>query len=175
MIHVEEKDLRFYISESTQNGAGLGLFASEDIKKGEDLEIIGVEVDVGSPADLCTSYANSFKFAADGSESHKRHLVPVGYGGMANHANEKNDQNVEIKHIKDPKGNKVVYRFIKDVAKGEEILGDYGEGWKSLMSWTKETIVNSSKDDMEEWVSFLEKDLYNLGKLKRYKEKDAEH
>ncbi len=166
MISIEEKDNRFYISESSQQNAGLGLFASVDIKKGDNLEVIGVMVDRGSPADVCTTYANTFKFAADYSDSFKKHIIPMGYGGMVNHANEKKDQNVEIRYIKKNDDLACVYYFIKDVKKGDEILGDYGDDWRSLLNWTR-NINSADEGDDEEWMSFLELGLYNLGKLKR--------
>lgn len=167
MINVEEKDSRFYISESTQPNAGRGLFASKDIKKGDHLEVIGVMVDKNSIADICTSYANAFKFAADYSDSYKKHIIPMGYGGIVNHANEKKDQNVEIRYVKKESKNVCVYYFIKNVKKDEEILGDYGEGWRVLDKWAKEIKSDDTSEDLEDWFSFLDLDLYNLGKLKR--------
>ena len=163
MISIEEKDKRFNIAESLQPNAGLGLFASEDIKKGNNLEVVGVLVDRDSPADHCTSYANTFKFAADYADSFKKHIIPMGYGGMVNHANEKKDQNVEIRYIKKNGDMVCVYHFIKDAKKGDEILGDYGDDWRAVLEWSRE----ADSDEEEEWSSFLELGLYNLCKLKR--------
>jgi SET domain-containing protein len=167
MINIEEKDLRFYISESTQPNAGRGLFAAQSIRKGDHLEVIGVMVDRESVSDICTSYANAFKFAADYSDSYKKHLIPMGYGGIVNHANNKKDQNVEIRYIKKGSENICVYYFLRDVKKDEEILGNYGEGWNALDKWVKEANSDQSDDEHSEWISFLELNLYNLGKLKR--------
>jgi hypothetical protein len=167
MIEIEEKDKRFYIDNSTQPNAGRGLFASESIKKGDYLEVIGVSTTKDSISDICTSYANAFKFAADYSDSYKKHIIPMGYGGIVNHANNKKDQNVEIRYIKKNSDYICIYYFIKDVKKGEEILGDYGEGWKILENWAKETNKENTDENMEEWFSFLDLGLYNLGKLKR--------
>lgn len=167
MINIEEKDKRFYIAESTQKNAGRGLFASQDIKQGDHLEIIGVMVDKDSISDECTSYANAFKFAADYADSYKKHIIPMGYGGIVNHANNKKDQNVEIRYIKKKSNNVCVYYFIKDVKKGEEVLGNYGEGWEQLNNWAEQVNSTSSDSDLEEWFSFLDLGLYNLGKLKR--------
>jgi hypothetical protein len=159
---LKEKDLRFRIDRSTQPDSGLGLFAVQDIKKGDDLEVIGVLVERGSVSDSCTAYANSFKFAADFDD--KMRLVPFGYGGMVNHANEKASQNVEIRYA----DGRVYYHFIRDVMAGEEVLGDYGEGWRAVSEWTKEKIAQADEFDEDEWNTFLRFDLYNLGKLKRY-------
>lgn len=159
MITVDEKDNRFYISTSTQPGAGRGLFASADIKKGDYLEVIGVMVDRNSVSDECTSFANNYKFAADYAESFKKHIVPMGYGGIVNHANNSKDQNVEIKYIR-KKGEMIcVYSFLRDVKKGEEILGDYGREFKESIG---------ENDTESDWISFLDMGLYNLSKLKRY-------
>jgi SET domain-containing protein len=158
MIEIEEKDDRFYVSQSTQPGAGRGLFASKRIKKGDDLEVIGVLVDRGSVADLCSSYADEYKFAADYADSFKKHIIPMGYGGIVNHANNKRDQNVEIRYVKREGEEICVYHFIRDVEKNEEVLGDYGEEFRRARG--------ASED--KEWGSFLELGLYNLGKLKRY-------
>lgn len=158
MIEIKEDDKRFYISESTQPGAGRGLFAAVDIRKGENLEVIGVMVERGSPADQCTSFANDYKFAADYADSFKKHIIPFGYGGIVNHANNSSDQNVEIRYIKKGSSDTCVYHFIRDVSKGEEILGDYGEEFRR---------ARGAAEDAE-WGSFLDLGLYNLGKLKRF-------
>lgn len=167
MINIEEKDLRFYIGESTQPNAGRGLFASVDIKKGDHLEVIGIMVDKDSVSDECTSYANAFKFAANYSDSYQKHIIPMGYGGIVNHANDKKDQNVEIRYVKKNSENICVYYFLRDVKKGEEILGDYGDGWKNLNIWAQQIGFDSQEEDIKDWISFLDLGLYNLGKLKR--------
>lgn len=173
MIFLEEKDDRFYIAGSTQPGAGRGLFAAKNIKEGEDLEVIGVAVERGSAADICTSYADAYKFAADYSDSYTRHIIPMGYAGIVNHANEEKDRNVEIKYV--PKNGRTVcvYRFLRDVGEGEEILGDYGDAWRGLAEWSRR--VNGSADSSEEeaWRSFLLLGLYNLDRLSRPGDADA--
>lgn len=175
MIFLEEKDDRFYIAESTQPGAGRGLFAARDIKKGEDLEVIGVAVDRGSVADICTSYADSYKFAADYSDSYTRHIVPMGYAGIINHANDENDRNVEIKYVLRRDRTTCLYRFIRDVEEGEEILGDYGDGWRGIADWSRKINESADAKEEEEWRSFLLMGLYNLDKLSRPGDADAQY
>lgn len=160
MITIQEKDKRFYIANSTQPGAGRGLFAAENINKGENLEIIGIMVDRDSVTDECSSFANNYKFAADYSDVFKKHIIPLGYGGIVNHANKSEDQNVEIKYIKKRSESICVYHFLRDVEKGEEILGDYGDEFRRI----------HEHKDSGDWGSFLDLGLYNLGKLKRYEE-----
>lgn len=174
MILIKEKDDRFYVAESTQSGAGRGLFAARDIKEGERLEVIGVMVDKDSPSDLCTSYADAFKFAADYEGKYTRHIIPMGYAGIVNHANEKKDQNVEIRHV--PKGGDLVcvYYFVRPVAKDEEVLGDYGNDWRGLADWASGINSSANEEEEAEWRSFLGRGLYNLERLKRPKEKEKD-
>lgn len=159
MMLIEEKDKRFHVKESTIENAGMGVFASEDIKKDSYLEIIGVMVNVDSVADQCTNFAKDYKFAAQYEDKYTRHIIPMGYAAIINHATEKQYQNVEIRYINknnnNPAASSAVYYFIKDVKKGEEILGNYGEKWQTR-------IVEDA-----DWQMFLDLQLYNLGNLKR--------
>jgi SET domain-containing protein len=159
MILVEEKDERFYIKESTIENAGLGVFAKQDIKKDSYLEIIGVMVNVNSVADKCTDYAKNYKFAANFSDKFDRHIIPMGFGGIINHTENPNFQNVELRYIKHTSSNNAagsaVYYFIKDVKANEEILGNYGQLFELKMNEEKY------------WQMFLDLELYNLKQLKR--------
>lgn len=159
MILVEEKDNRFYIKQSGIQNAGLGVFAKEEIKKDSFLEIIGVMVNINSTADNCTNYAKDYKFAANFADKYDRHIVPMGFGGMVNHTEDKNLQNVELRYLKHSSSNSAagsaVYYFIKDVKKDEEILGNYGQLFESK--------INEDKY----WQMFLDLELYNLKQLKR--------
>lgn len=167
MILIQEKDERFRVGESTQPGAGKGLFAARDIKKDEDLEVVGVAVEMGSPTDMCTAYADAYKFAADYSDSYTRHIIPMGYAGMVNHANDAKDKNVEIRYVKKKGAVVCVYRFLRDVVAGEEVLGDYGEGWRDLADWSRSRIGCAIESEEKEWGSFLLLGLYNLSRLRR--------
>jgi len=175
MIFASEKDERFYLGESTQPLAGKGVFAARDIKAGEVIEVIGVAVEKGSVADICTAYADPFKFASDYEGSYTHHIIPLGYAGMVNHANRKESQNVEIRHAERGGERVSVYYFLRDVPKGQEVLGDYGEGWRLMADWSSEVNESVDSDEEMQWASFLERDLYNLGSLKRPKEIDAKH
>lgn len=158
MILLEETDKRFYLSKSTLPNAGTGVFAAEDLKKGDFLEIIGVMVKKDSISDLCTAYAKSYKFEARYEEA-DRYIVPMGYAGMVNHTDNKEIQNAIITHLKrnpnNPNSSGAVYYFIKDIKKDEEILGNYGEKW------------NKKIIEKNDWQMFLDLELYNLKYLKR--------
>jgi len=170
---VEETDNRFCIKESSILNAGYGLFANQDLKKDDHLEIIGIRVKKGSIADQCTHYANKYKFAAQGKitkgikeiDPNSDLIVPLGYGGIVNHAPNPELQNAEIWYNRGSKRNQsagqAVYRFIRDISEGEEILGNYGEDWEDVMDWAE----NKAKEVTDDWRTFLSYDLYNLGRL----------
>jgi len=173
MILIDENDDRFYIARSTQPEAGRGLFASRDIEEGDCLEVKGVMVDKGSPADSCTAYADAFKFAADYAGVYTRHIIPMGYAGIVNHANNKEEQNVEIRHIMRGGKKVCVYQFVKPVAAGQEILGDYGDDWRGLDGWSRKVNEASDESEEREWASFIGRGLYNLDRLSRPRGDDA--
>ena len=177
MILVEEKDDRFYIKESTIPKAGWGVFTRVALKKGDWLEIIGVQVDTDSMSDKCTHYADKYKFAANGTINKKgereinftRKIVPLGFGAIVNHAPLEEQQNAEIFYRNGPTKNgaagKAVYRFIRDISPEEEILGNYGEEWMGIMDWADTKASDLQEDD---WETFLSHDLYNLGQLRDF-------
>lgn len=164
MIFFEEKDDRFYIDESTQSGAGRGLFAAVDLRKGDFLEVKGVVVERGSAADLCTSYAHAYKFASDYPDRYTGHIIPMGYAAIVNRADEPLLRNVEINYVDGGGERMCVYAFTRDVAAGQEVLTDYGDSWRALLARGTD---ESQSTDEREWYSFLQMGLYNLGKLKR--------
>lgn len=170
MIIIEENDDRFYLAKSTQLNAGMGVFASKNLQKGDFIKIIGVMVKKNSISDACTSYANNYKFAAAYDGEYDMHIIPMGFGGMINHANDRQDQNAEIRYIdhkitNDSNGH-AIYYFIKDIKKDEEVLGNYGENWKNAIQWIQK--IPKLIEDLEEkeWNRFLNFNLYNLDKLK---------
>jgi hypothetical protein len=145
---IKETDGRFYLNDSLIEDAGMGLFANVDINEGEILEVVGFKVKKDSVEDICTRYANDYKFSSPDPEFY---IVPIGFGGMVNHTSDPHMQNVEIRHI----NNSTVYYFIKNVKKNQEILGYYGEKW------------NEKLNEEAAWQMFLDLELYNLEELKR--------
>jgi hypothetical protein len=129
MNFVEETDTRFYIQESTLPNAGYGCFANTFLKAGDWLEIIGVYVKTGGIADQCTHYAKRYKFA--GSPKQNAKIVPMGYGGIVNHTENPTLQNCRLEFAaglnrRSQDSGQVIYRFIRDIAPGEELIGNYG-------------------------------------------------
>lgn len=136
ILFEEDYDDRFYIATSKIPKAGNGLFAAKPIKKNEFLFITGIKVERGSLSDRTTSFLNKYKFLlrpeiVNGNmESGKYSVCPLGYASFVNHQPKK--QNVKIAYFDDinlelPKhAENLLYVFIKDVAKDEEILTNYG-------------------------------------------------
>jgi len=167
-LRYDENDNRFYISDSTIKSAGKGLFARHKISKGEKIDISGVVVEKNSYADKCTTYANNYKFALDVIQlgngelvAGNKMVIPLGFSGMVNHMDEESKRNVQIESM----GNEsIAYVFLRDVAKDEEILGNYGDNWQNLLSWMQKQ-HESNKTDKKDWQNFLELNLYELGRL----------
>jgi len=110
---VAECDDRFYLAESTVPGAGRGLFASVPLAPGDRFEVIGVLVPADSISDYCTEFANYHKFRV-GDEV----LVPLGFGGMANHSSEPN-------LVKVIEGKRTYLQALRAIAAGEELFHRY--------------------------------------------------
>ena len=92
----------------------------------------------------------------------------MGYGAIVNHAPSKDLQNAEIRSNQKPKRNaaagQVVYYFIKDIKKDEEILASYGKHWGNALEWAAPRIkIIDETEDV--WQSFLKLNVYNLGIL----------
>ena len=148
MIQIKEDDERFRLDKSTIEDAGVGVFANKFINKGEKLNVKGIIVEKNSTADICTHYANDYKFEFYDCN---KYLIPTGFAGIVNHTDDQEKQNVEIRRIEKES---LFYEFIKDVKQGEEILGNYGENWSKIFK------------EKKDWQMFLNLDLYNLKEIK---------
>lgn len=177
MYIVEEEDKRFYINKSTIEGAGYGCFAKELIPKGDFLEIIGVMVRPNGLADQCTHYAKRYKFAA--SEEKNMKIVPMGFGGIVNHTDDSEKQNVQLAYLPRNRSSKrsqhstqAVYLALRDIQPDEELLGFYGEVVdKEIKKFKKD--LDSVAKDKEEWDRFLSYNLYNLGDIVKELKNDS--
>jgi len=154
---VEELDNRFRINESRQSGAGKGLFASKNLNKGDQLDIVGVV----AKARECVKYADGYSFETKTGEC----WVPLGFGAIVNHATNPAKQNVE--YTNDPLP---AYRFMRDIDEGDELLTSYGAGFantlavyltlgieESLIEWEQDCVqVADSKEGKELYASIFE-------------------
>jgi len=166
MILIEETDNRYYVEKSLLPNAGLGVFAKIPLKKGDHMEIIGVQVKVESVEDVCTGYAKAYKFAAKPGTDFTRHVIPMGYAAIVNHGSSE-VRNCELRENRGSKKNlnasTMIYLFIKDIEPGEELLGNYGGNYAEVLEWTDKY---SNRIDEDEWETFLSANLYNTGFLK---------
>jgi hypothetical protein len=167
MILVNETDERFYLGPSTLPNAGMGVFTKVSLKKGDHMEIVGVYVGKESVADACTSYAKAYKFAAKAGEDFTRHVIPLGYAAIVNHGSSET-RNCELREYRGPKKNPhasiMVYQFSRDIAVGEEILGNYGGTYGVVLEWS-DKFSGVMDENRDEWEVFLSYDLYRLGIL----------
>jgi hypothetical protein len=112
---IDETDDRFEVRPSTVRGAGNGIFARIALPAGAIFEVIGVVVRRGSIADVCTHFADHHKFRIGDNL-----LIPVGFGGLVNHAPMPNLEKVI-------EGNRVFLRALRAIAAGEELFFRYPE------------------------------------------------
>jgi SET domain len=117
MTIITETDERFRVNPSTVPGAGDGLFARTSLGEGESLEVIGVLVPAGSVSDVCTRYADHYKFRVGDFL-----LIPLGLGAMVNHSRHPNMEKVI-------EGEKVYLRTTRPIQPGEELFFTYGEAF----------------------------------------------
>ena len=115
MVSIIENDERFYVDVSTIPGAGNGLFAKIPLGEGDRLEVIGVLVPAGSPSDVCSRYADHYKFRVGDLL-----LIPLGFGGMVNHSKRPNMEKVI-------EGHSVYLRTTRSISPGEELTFQYGD------------------------------------------------
>ena len=108
---VTEADSRFEVRASAVPGAGLGLFARVALPARAELEVVGVLVERDSPADRCSHFADCHKFNVGEGWL----LVPLGFGGMANHSDAPNAE-------REVRGDRVFLRTLRPVAAGEEVF-----------------------------------------------------
>jgi hypothetical protein len=115
MMTIVEQDLRFYVAVSTLPGAGSGLFARIPLDEGDRLEVVGVLVPADSTSDVCSRYADRYKFRVGDLL-----LIPLGFGGMVNHSRRPNLEKVI-------EGHAVYLRATRTISAGEELTFQYGD------------------------------------------------
>ena len=113
LLPVAETDERFYLAASTIVGAGLGVFARLPLATGERLEVVGVLVPADSVADQCSRFADHHKFRVGADV-----LIPLGFGGMANHSTTPNLRKVI-------EGGRVFLQALCPIGRGEELVHCY--------------------------------------------------
>ncbi|MEO7273887.1 MAG: SET domain-containing protein-lysine N-methyltransferase [Vicinamibacterales bacterium] len=112
---VDESDPRFYVAPSMIPGAGQGLFARVPLPAGERLAVTGMRVIRGSASDLCTAFADEYKFRV-GDDL----LIPCGLAAMANHSSQPNLHKVVVAEA-------LFLELTRAVMAGEELCFAYSE------------------------------------------------
>jgi SET domain-containing protein len=108
---------KLYINHSAI--AGLGVFASENIKKGEIIEVVPVILlPEEQISDLAKTNLLDYFFAW--GEKLEVAAFALGYGSLYNHSYEPN-----AKFVENFDTNTIIYSALRDIKKGEEILINY--------------------------------------------------
>tara|TARA_R110000803_G_scaffold111684_1_gene180125 strand:+ start:66 stop:476 length:411 start_codon:yes stop_codon:yes gene_type:complete len=105
---------------------GMGVYAGENIKKGELIEqcyLITVDT---KQSELGTLYDYVFNYPQNGK--FKSLVLPLGYGCIYNH-----DDNHNAIWVDSKKDKHFNYIAVSDIKVGEEICTDYGETYWSQM------------------------------------------
>jgi hypothetical protein len=114
MLIFDELDNRFYLNEHD------GISAQRNIEQNEIIMVNGIAVKKNSIADSCTAYVNNYKFATlhtISKRDYQYYIIALGFCSLIRKTTE--DANVSLEY--DKVGN-IIFRFIKPVAVGEEIL-----------------------------------------------------
>ena len=112
------------VKDSLITNAGRGVFATEDIKQGEIIEVCPLLIESNLEA-VQTSFMKDYVFTDIDDES-KRVFV-LGLCSMYNH---KDDNNVFYTQGKDP--DNMILSAMRDIKKGEELYISYGKDyWES--------------------------------------------
>lgn len=164
MLEVYEEDDRFYLGYSTLVNGGLGVFAKRLVQKNETLEVVGVMIEKGSDTDLCTHYANDYKFAAR-PKNFTRYIIPMGLAAIVNHSIDKSQINMIMEYQGGPKksihSSNLVLKVIKPIFPDEECFHYYGDEWNNGLKWEKEALSTLTSEE-QEWNKFISHRLYNL-------------
>ncbi|OHD55238.1 MAG: hypothetical protein A2Y33_16255 [Spirochaetes bacterium GWF1_51_8] len=116
--------------QSCLDGAGLGVFAVADIPQGEVLEIAPVIVIPNNREkeilDILPSPIDRYPYEWETSSRNApgrmimSYAIVLGYGSLYNHSLEPNAM-----HERDLRKKTMIYKALRNIAKGEEIFIDY--------------------------------------------------
>ncbi len=113
---------KIYVTQSKIKNAGRGVFASQDISKGEIIEVCPtLEIPNNDIFNLSESILANYYFSFDELEGMV--YIVLGFGSLFNHSYE---PNATYKNI--PKDKLVEFQTIRNIKKDEEITIDYNYG-----------------------------------------------
>lgn len=118
---------KIYVARSSIHG--LGIFANEDIAKGEVFEITPIlDVVKSKEEDLGREFLYDYRFAYNKNGKTTKLVLALGYGSLYNHSDDPN-ANWKLNEVLD------MFEFyaVKDIKRGQEILIYYGnkEYWEA--------------------------------------------
>ena len=118
---------KIYVARSPIHG--LGIFANEDILKGEVFEITPLlDVVKSKEEDLGREFLYDYRFAYNKNGKTTKLVLALGYGSLYNHSDDPN-ANWKLNEVLD------MFEFyaVKDIKRGQEILIYYGnkEYWEA--------------------------------------------
>lgn len=118
---------KIYVARSPIHG--LGIFANEDIAKGEVFEITPIlDVVKSKEEDLGREFLYDYRFAYNKNGKTTKLVLALGYGSLYNHSDDPN-ANWKLNEVLD------MFEFyaVKDIKRGQEILIYYGnkEYWEA--------------------------------------------
>lgn len=113
---------KIYLSKSTIPNAGRGVFASQNIKAGEVIEICPVLEIPGSEIDFLKKTLLINYYFMWGKAEEKR-AICLGFGSLYNHSYEPT-----ATYMKYLESETIHFNAIKDIHKGEEITVNYNHG-----------------------------------------------
>jgi SET domain-containing protein len=107
------------VTESKIVGGGRGVFATKDLKKGELIEVCPTIV-VGSNDLEKVNQTGLVEYSFYFGERLGKAMIALGYGSIYNHSYEPN-----AKYEIDEVSKIMLFRAVKDIEKGDEVLINY--------------------------------------------------
>jgi hypothetical protein len=118
---IKDKDLsHLYLAPSKISGAGDGVYSKLDIPIG----IIVEKANVIKMPSKKVEETDLMDYVFNNPYNHDEFFVAFGFGSMYNHSD---DPHMTYEY--NPDENKIIFKAIKDIKKGEEIYISYGPNW----------------------------------------------
>ena len=119
----ENKPLKVFVQKSPIHG--LGVFAAEDIKQGELIEIAPI---LKLPIEEQNPMLGDYRYWWKDENNFNSYVIALGYGSLYNHSDQPN-----CNFTNNVKNNSIDFISTRNIKKGEEIFVYYGgnEYWSS--------------------------------------------
>lgn len=130
----EYMSYKVFVANST-NGKGRGVFAKEDIQKGDIIEVAPIILE---PKNKILKNSNIMQYVFFSDQTETEYAIAFGYASIYNH----NDNN-NAQWIVDKPNLKIIITALKNIRKGEEIFVSYGENYFKTRG-TQEDLTKAS-------------------------------